>query len=145
MFVVFVRFCHSSSLAFLISAYLINLMHHFLLHWVICFGGYLFVHTSFFFFLKNTWIFCVFLAVHHLVDNYAKIVDERGRNLMCDRTLPSRLVFPRVWKDYFLNSLNSLSFSWEIEFLSPMLFVIASHKNMPRISSKGLQKILTKT
>ena len=28
-----------------------------------------------------------------LVDNQAKIVDERGRNLMCDRTLPSRLVW----------------------------------------------------
>ena len=24
-----------------------------------------------------------------MVENYAKIVDERGRNLMCDRTLPS--------------------------------------------------------
>ena len=47
-------------------------------------------YTSFF--LKNTWIFCVFLSVPYLVDNYAKIVDERGRNLMCDRTLPSRLV-----------------------------------------------------
>ena len=33
-----------------------------------------------------------FLSVPHLVDNYAKIVDERGRNLMCDRTLPSLLV-----------------------------------------------------
>ena len=91
MFVVVVWFCRSCSLAFLISAYLINLMHHFLLHWLICFGGYLFVHTPIFF-LKNTWTFCVFLSVPHLVDNYAKIADERGRNLMCDRTLPSRLV-----------------------------------------------------
>ena len=38
-------------------------------------------------------IFCVFPSVPHLVDNYAKIVDERGRNFMCDRTLPSRLVY----------------------------------------------------
>ena len=53
--VVVVWFCRSSSLAFLISAYLINLMHHFLLHWVIC---YLFVHTPNF--LKNTWIFVFF-------------------------------------------------------------------------------------
>ena len=37
--------------------------------------------------------FCVFLSVSHLVDNYVKIVDGRGRNLMCHRTLPSRLVF----------------------------------------------------
>ena len=34
----------------------------------------------------------MFFYLPHLVDNYAKIVDERGRNLMCDRTLPSRLV-----------------------------------------------------
>ena len=33
-----------------------------------------------------------FLSVPYLADNYAKIVDERGRNLMCDRTLPSLLV-----------------------------------------------------
>ena len=47
--VVVVWFCRSSSLDFLISAYLINLMHHFLLHWVTCFRGYLFVHTPVFF------------------------------------------------------------------------------------------------
>ena len=88
--VVVVWFCRSSSLAFLISAYLINFINHFLLHWVVCFGGYLSVHTKVF--LKNTWIFCVFLSVPHLVDNYAKIVAERGLNLMCDRTLPSCLV-----------------------------------------------------
>ena len=29
----------------------------------------------------------------HLVDNQAKIVNERGWNLMCDRTLPSCLVW----------------------------------------------------
>ena len=42
-------------------------------------------------FAKNN--FWVFLSVPHLVDNYAKIVDGRGRNLMCHCTLPSRLVF----------------------------------------------------
>ena len=89
MSIVVVWFCHSSSLAFLISAYLINVMHQFLLQWVIFFGGCLFVHTPVFF-LKNTWIFCVFASVPHLVDNYAKIVDERGRNFMCDRTIPSQ-------------------------------------------------------
>ena len=40
--------------------------------------------------------FCIFLSVLHLVDNYAKILDERGRNLMCDRTLPSLLVFSQL-------------------------------------------------
>ena len=43
-------------------------------------------------FFLNTRIFCVFPSVPHLVDNYAKIVDERGRNFMCDRKVPSRLV-----------------------------------------------------
>ena len=42
--------------------------------------------------LKKYMSFWGFLSVPDLVDNYAKIVDERGRNLMCDRTLPSLLV-----------------------------------------------------
>ena len=29
----------------------------------------------------------------HLVENYSKNVDERGRNFICERTLPSLLVF----------------------------------------------------
>ena len=87
MFVVVdVWFCRLSSLAFLILAYLINLLHHFLLHWFICFVGYIFVHTPVF--LKDTWNFCVFLSVPHFVENYAKIVDERGRNITdCTRRL----------------------------------------------------------
>ena len=50
---------------------------------------------QFFFFEKYLNFLCFSVphfSVPHLVDNYAKIVDERGRNLMCDRTLPSRLV-----------------------------------------------------
>ena len=90
MFVVVVWFCCLSWLAFLILAYLINLMPHLLLPWVICFGGYLFFYTPIFF--EKYLIFWVFLSLPHLVDNYVKIVDERGRNLMCDCILPSRLV-----------------------------------------------------
>ena len=95
--VVIVWFCCSYWLAFLILAYHSNLMHQFLLHWVSCFGGYLIVHTQFFwkllgFFGFPKYNFWVFLSVPHLVANYAKIVDERGRNLMCHRTLPSLLV-----------------------------------------------------
>ena len=72
-------------------------MNQFLLHLVICFGGYLIVHTEFFekdglFWDSQKNNFWVFLSVPHLVDNYVKIVDGRGRNLMCHRTLPSRLV-----------------------------------------------------
>ena len=39
-------------------------------------------------YLKKTEI----LSVVHLVDIYAKNLDERGRNFMCERTLPSLLV-----------------------------------------------------
>ena len=46
--VVVVWYCCCSWLFFLILAYVINLMHHFLLHWVICFGGYLFVRKTIF-------------------------------------------------------------------------------------------------
>ena len=70
------------------------------------------VHTEF---LKKTWAFLgfaknnfwVFLSVPHLVDNYAKIADRRGRNLMCHCTLPSRLVlFAYEWvqkRDHQIN------------------------------------------
>ena len=44
------------------------------------------------FFFEKYLNFWVFLSVLHLVDNYAEIVDEQGRNLMCDRTLPILLV-----------------------------------------------------
>ena len=37
-------------------------------------------------------VFGFYLPVPHLVDNYAKILDERGRNHMCGRTLRSLLV-----------------------------------------------------
>ena len=49
MFVVVVWFCSSSSLAFLISAYLINLMHLFSLHWVFGLEAiFLLIHQFFF-------------------------------------------------------------------------------------------------
>ena len=55
--------------------------------WRLSFRSY----TSFFF-RKILEFLVLFHFVPDLVDNYAKIVDERGRNLMCDGTLPSRLV-----------------------------------------------------
>ena len=52
---------------------------------------FLFIHQ----FFERNMNFCGSLSVPHLVDNYAKNVDERGRNIMCERTLPSVLVsFP---------------------------------------------------
>ena len=39
-----------------------------------------------------------------MVDNYAEIVDERGRNLMYKRTLPSRLVLCGYDNPYFYRS-----------------------------------------
>ena len=91
MFVVVVWFYCSSWLAFLFLAYLINKKHSFLLHWIFCFGGYLFVHTPIFF--EKYLIFCVFLSVPHLVDNYAKFLDERGWNLMYNRTYLASLLY----------------------------------------------------
>ena len=46
-----------------------------------------------------------FLSLHHLVDNYAKIVDERGRNMMCVRTLPSLLSVFRALSTYTRDTL----------------------------------------
>ena len=81
-------------------------MHHFL------YSTELFALEAFFsiihqFFFKILDFFCVFPSVSHLVDNYAKIVDERGRNLMCDCTLPSRLVaiiYTKIYAAKFFRS-----------------------------------------
>ena len=106
MFVVLVVwFCYSSWLLFLISAYHSNLKIQFLFQWVLLFGGYFIVHTQFFWkILGLLWVFWdsqkiifgFFLSFPHLEDNYAKIGDGRGRNLMCHHTLPSRLVSYRI-------------------------------------------------
>ena len=110
--VIVVSFICSSRLAFLIMTDLINLMRHFWLisfevicepldghfcghFWLIRFGvicvrGKPFVHKQFF--KKKLEFSGGFLSVPHLADIYAKNVDERGRNFMCKRTLPSSLV-----------------------------------------------------
>ena len=93
--VVVVLFCCSSWLAFLILAYRINLMHHFYATELFALEAiFQFMHIFFEKYLLGVFLgfFWVFVSVPHLVDSYAKIVDERGRNLMCDRTLPSLLV-----------------------------------------------------
>ena len=53
--------------------------------WMLSFRSY----TTF----KKRYLSFWFSYVPHLVNNHAKIVDQRGRNLMCNCTLPSRLVF----------------------------------------------------
>ena len=79
------------------------------LFWRLSFRSY----TNFFF--KKLLNFCVFLPVPHLVDNYAKIVDERGRSLMCNRTLPSLLVIKNIYliclRTMFLTS-SIIDSSW---------------------------------
>ena len=42
--------------------------------------------------LNDGYVFKSFLSLHHLVANYVNNVDERGRNIVCVRTLPSRLL-----------------------------------------------------
>ena len=42
--------------------------------------------------LLNDMLICYFFSYPHLVDNQMKNVDERGRNFMCERTLPSLIV-----------------------------------------------------
>ena len=64
--VVVVWFCCSFWFAFLISAYHRNLMHQSSLHWVICFGGYLIVHTHLFFW-KILGIFLFFYLFGYLL------------------------------------------------------------------------------
>ena len=48
--------------------------------------------------LNNIYVFkSFFLSLPHLVANEVKNVDELGRNIMCDRTLLSLLVFHSYW------------------------------------------------
>ena len=58
--------------------------------------------------LNDVYVIESFLSLHHLVASYVKNVDERGRNIMCVRTLPSRLV----------DNLKTLSF--EQNFKKPL-------------------------
>ena len=69
MFVAVVWFCCFSWLDFLLFAFLICLMHHFLFHWVICLGGYLFVQTPIFFWKKTCIfrVFCVFFICYTIM------------------------------------------------------------------------------
>ena len=81
-------------------AYLINLMHIFYFSEFFDLEAiFSFIHHSL---LEKHLNFWVFLSVPHLLDNYVKIVDEWGRNLMCNHTLPSLFVILyisslRVW------------------------------------------------
>ena len=69
------------------------------LRWRLFFRSYTIFLEKYLSFFGFFWVFgfpennfWVFSSVPHLVDNYANIVDDRGRNLMCDRTLPSLIV-----------------------------------------------------
>ena len=62
-------------------------------------------YTNFFEKYLNYW---GFLSVPHLVDNFSKIVDERGRNLMCNRVLPSLLVYYVMTRALILGMQNVL-------------------------------------
>ena len=67
-------------------------------------------------FFKNTWIFGGFLSVPHLVDKYAKIVDEQGRNFMCDHTLPTFRA--HNWSSlYLMSHFKPFSTVLKIKFL----------------------------
>ena len=67
-------------------------------------------------------IFWVFQSVAHLVDNYAKIVDERGRNLIGNRTLPSLLVSTAV-KRCLRQLYYTVAFLHIVLFISLPIFV----------------------
>ena len=88
----------------------------------------LFIHI----FLEKYLNFRGFLSVPHLIDFYAKNLDERGRNFMCERTLSGLLVFlysqteviepfDEVIESFIIVLANSrptvINWSWEIREL----------------------------
>ena len=137
--VVVVCFWRSSWLAFLILTYYIKLMHQFLtplsyLLWRLSYRSYRIFWKRLF--AKNN--FWVFLSVPHLLDNYAKIVDGRGRNFMCHRTLPSRLVSTLLFYclDLKLGSdkqLYPIVFTITAEYFIQYFFHIAFQKPLTHI------------
>ena len=74
--------------------------------------------------MKNTWIFCVFPSVPHLVVNYAKIVDDRGRNLICGRTLPSRLVYIFHFRPLRIEFILVIDRLYFLNFVSICVFLL---------------------
>ena len=88
-------------------------------------------------FPKNN--FLGFLSVPHLVDNYAKIVDGRGRNLMCHRTLLSRLVIFSFLVSLFLETLYSSLIVWR-EFRCS-LFLEFNEKRKKRMKNVSFSLI----
>ena len=83
---------------------LINIRRHFL------YSTEIFAVEAFFCFytnfLKNILTLGSFPSVPNMVDNYAKNVDERGRNFMCEHTLPSLFVLVRFNLRFFFQLLH---------------------------------------
>ena len=59
-------------------------------------------------FLKNTQFFGGFLSVPNFVDIYAETADERGRNFLWERTIPSHLFISMISWIYLPNSLSEI-------------------------------------
>ena len=136
MFAVVVWFFWLSWLTCLIIAYLINLRHHFLLHWVICFGGYLFANT---FFWKKNQFFFIFLGFS-ICSSFGRQLSQNcgwaGRNLMCDRTLPSLLVL--------FNCCPSLISTKKRAYVTQPVIKYLQKTKQARKLQKSLQKNIAK-
>ena len=81
--------------------------------------------------------FGVFISVPHLVDNNAKIVDERSRNLICDCTLPSLLVYFITNITKYKDTYHNLRYVVDSKFLEsticiflPIALIFAVHNNI---------------
>ena len=88
---------------------LINIRRHFL------YSTEIFAVEAFFCFytnfLKNILTLGSFPSVPNMVDNYAKNVDERGRNFMCEHTLPSLFVLVRFNLKILFSTAASLPYN----------------------------------
>ena len=113
--VVVVWFCCSSWLAFLTLACHNNLMLQFLLHWVICFGGYLIVHSQFFW--KILGLFWVFWGSQKIIFGFS-ICSSFSRQLCqncgwagSELYVPSHIAELPCWWSKLLLLIATLVFS----------------------------------
>ena len=141
--VVVVWFCCSSWLAFLILTYYSNLVHQFLLHWVICFGGYLIVHTEFF--EKDLDFFGIrkkYFLGFSICSSFGRQLCQNGGWAGSEPYLPSHITEPPCFVNisklikidllFFAPialTIRKLSFSGRILWRSPLLKKQSQHTN----------------
>ena len=144
MFVVNVWFCCSSWLSLLILAYLKNLMHpFFLLHRVICFGGYLFVHKPNFF--EKYMNFCCFFICSSFGRQLCQNCGWAGSEpfVQSHITEPPCLIYEQTFLVKFTNFIvYKLVYKFDTNFIAYVCIFSTDIVKYPHLSKSLSQETL---